>query len=123
MNGSPWRGFDTAPGKVLYVNLWIQSQFYAFFPHRIANIVEAKYVELIGTISHGIRPFIPKGLRHAAQGCESDELPWVGLSLVHLPCKGLHQVCPYPRLPPMPQSLAKTLVRGIFSTKDRRPFL
>ena len=50
---------------------------------------------MIGTISHRTRPFIPKGLRHAAQGCESDELPWGGLSLVNLPCKWLHQVCPY----------------------------
>ena len=42
-SGTPWLGFNTVPGKVLYVNLEIQP---AFFRHRIANVVEAKHVDL-----------------------------------------------------------------------------
>ncbi len=40
--GSPWLGFPTRPGKVLYVNLEIQT---AFFRQRIAQVVEAKGVD------------------------------------------------------------------------------
>ena len=59
-------------------------------------------------------PLIPKGLRHAAQGCESHELPWVGFPITFIyPAKGCIGL-PHLQLQPMPQSLAKTLVHGIY---------
>jgi hypothetical protein len=41
-SGTPWLGFDTTAGKVLYVNLEIQP---AFFRRRVAEIVNAKHEE------------------------------------------------------------------------------
>lgn len=45
--GAPWLGFETTPGKVLYVNLEIQTPF---FRRRIADILTAKRVELNGNL-------------------------------------------------------------------------
>ncbi|MHC1762936.1 MAG: AAA family ATPase [Verrucomicrobiia bacterium] len=41
--GTPWLGFDTTPGKVLYVNLEIQP---SFFRYRIEQVGKAKNVEI-----------------------------------------------------------------------------
>ncbi len=42
-SGTSWLGFDTTPGKVLYVNLEIQP---AFFRHRIEQVAKAKAVDV-----------------------------------------------------------------------------
>ena len=57
--GTPWVGLSARPT-----------------PGRLDIFAREKVS--FGRFRYGTRPFIPKGLRHAAQGCESDELPWVG---------------------------------------------
>ncbi|MHC1764499.1 MAG: AAA family ATPase [Verrucomicrobiia bacterium] len=42
-SGTSWLGFETTPGKVLYVNLEIQP---AFFRHRIEQVAKAKAVDV-----------------------------------------------------------------------------
>ena len=41
--GTPWLGFNTTPGKVLYVNLEIEAPF---FRNRLVEVIRAEQVEL-----------------------------------------------------------------------------
>ena len=59
---------------------------------------------------------------NAAQGCESDELPWVRRA-VDPNSERVAALRVTPHSPAMPQSLAKILLHVVFSTKERRPYL